>query len=242
VTVFPEMIQESVKWGILGRAIESDLINLNVVNLREYTHDTHRTTDDTIYGGGAGMVMKPEPFYEFYNDFRKGVEDPHVIFPSPQGKRFDSSVAKRLADAGEVVFFCGRYEGIDERVMDLVDEEISIGDFVTSGAELPVLIMMDAISRFKKGVVGNFESVKNDSFYNGLLDHSNYTRPREIEGKKVPEVYLNGNHKLIREARLRDSLLRTALKRPDQFTRRDFDSEEKKELAKLITELYENAE
>jgi tRNA (guanine37-N1)-methyltransferase len=242
VTVFPQLIEDGMKWGILGRAIENGIIDVNLFNLRDYTRDKHRTTDDYIYGGGAGMIMKPEPIFEMYEDLVQKNGKPYVIFASPQGRTFDTEIAKELSEKEEILFVCGRYEGIDERCMTIVDDEISIGDYVTSGAEFPVLIMMDTISRFCEGVVGNFDSVKNDSHYDGLLDHANYTRPAEFREMRVPEVYLNGNHKKIDEARLKDSLLRTALKRPDLFKKRDFSKEEKAVMAKLIQELYQDAE
>jgi tRNA (guanine37-N1)-methyltransferase len=241
-TVFPQLIEDGMKWGIFGRAIGNGIVDVNVINLRDYTHDRHKTADDYIYGGGAGMIMKPEPFFEMYEDLVRKNGKPYVIYASPQGRTFDTQIAKDLSEKDEILFLCGRYEGIDERCMVLVDDEISIGDYVTSGAEFPVLIMMDSISRFCQGVVGNFDSVKNDSHYDGLLDHANYTRPAEFKQMKVPEVFLNGNHKKIDEARLKDALLRTAVKRPDLFKKREFSKEEKAALAKLILELYQNAE
>ena len=186
------------------------------------------------------MVMKPEPLYDLYDDLISKGKKPYVIYASPQGRVFHSEIAHELAKKDELLFICGRYEGIDERCMKIVDDEISIGDYVTSGAEFPVLVMIDSISRFCPGVVGNYDSVINDSHYQGLLDHENYTRPAEYRGMKVPEVYLNGNHKLIDEARLENSLLRTAVKRPDLFSKKEFSVEEKRALAKLILELYQD--
>ncbi len=241
-TLFPELIKEGLKWGILGRAVENGLIDVDVINIRDYTTDKHKTTDDYIYGGGAGMVMKPEPLFDLYEDLIRKGNKPYVIFASPQGRVFHSEVARELSKKDELLFVCGRYEGIDERCMAIVNDEISLGDYVTSGAEFPVLVMIDSISRFYRGVVGNYDSVINDSHYHGLLDHENYTRPAEYKGMKVPQVYLNGNHKLIDEARLKNSLLRTALKRPDLFEKKDFDEEEKRALAQLIMELYQHVE
>ncbi|MFP4461997.1 MAG: tRNA (guanosine(37)-N1)-methyltransferase TrmD [Thermotogota bacterium] len=241
-TLFPELIKEGLKWGILGRAVENGLIDVDVINIRDYTTDKHKTTDDYIYGGGAGMVMKPEPLFDLYEDLIRKGNKPYVIFASPQGRVFHSEVARELSKKDELLFVCGRYEGIDERCMAIVNDEISLGDYVTSGAEFPVLVMIDSISRFYRGVVGNYDSVINDSHYHGLLDHENYTRPAEYKGMKVPQVYLNGNHKLIDEARLKNSLLRTAIKRPDLFEKRDFDEEEKRALAQLIMELYQHVE
>lgn len=241
-TLLPDLIKEGLKWGILGRALAKGLIEVDVINIRDYTTDRHKTTDDYIYGGGAGMVMKPEPIYDLYDDLIKKGSEPYVIYASPQGRVFRSEIARELSEKEELLFICGRYEGIDERCMEIVDDEISIGDYVTSGAEFPILVMIDSISRFYEGVVGNYDSVINDSHYSGLLDHENYTRPAQYRGMKVPEVYLNGNHKLIDEARLKNSLLRTAIKRPDLFEKKEFNSEEKKALVKLILELYHNAE
>jgi len=241
VTIFPEMITQVLSCGILNKAIEKRILEIEVVNLRDYTHDLHKTTDDSPYGGGPGMVMKAEPFYDFFEEYSKNNSEYYVIFPSPQGKRFNSEIARNLSEKRNVVFICGRYEGIDERVMDFVDEELSLGDFVVSGGELPALVMLDSISRFYDGVVGNCASVENDSFYNGLLDHSNFTRPSVIEGKEVPEVLLSGNHKLIDLERKKDSLLRTILRRPDLFLKKEFDIPEKKAMIQLIKELYENA-
>ncbi|MDN5359320.1 MAG: tRNA (guanine37-N1)-methyltransferase [Thermotogaceae bacterium] len=241
-TLLPDLIKEGLKWGILGRAVENGVIDVDVINIRDYTTDRHRTTDDYIYGGGAGMVMKPEPLYDLYDDLICKGRKPYVIYASPQGRVFHSEIAHELAKKDELLFICGRYEGIDERCMKIVDDEISIGDYVTSGAEFPVLVMIDSISRFYPGVVGNYDSVINDSHYQGLLDHENYTRPSEYRGMKVPEVYLNGNHKLIDEARLKNSLLRTAVKRPDLFSQKEFSVEEKRALAKLILELYQDVE
>ncbi len=241
-TLLPDLIKEGLKWGILGRAIENGFMVIDVINIRDYTSDRHRTADDYIYGGGAGMVMKPEPLYDLRDDLIKKGKNPYVIYASPQGRVFNSEIARELSRKDELLFICGRYEGIDERCMAYVDDEISIGDYVTSGAEFPVLVMIDSISRFCQGVVGNYDSVVNDSHYCGLLDHENYTRPAEYRGMKVPEVYLNGNHKLIDEARLKNSLLRTALKRPDLFLKKEFNEMEKKALAKLILELYQDVE
>ena len=241
-TLLPDLIKEGLKWGILGRAIENGFLAIDVINIRDYTCDRHRTADDYVYGGGAGMVMKPEPLYDLHDDLIKKGKNPYVIYASPQGRVFNSEIARELSNKDELLFICGRYEGIDERCMAIIDDEISIGDYVTSGAEFPVLVMIDSISRFCQGVVGNYDSVINDSHYQGLLDHENYTRPAEYRGMKVPEVYLNGNHKLIDEARLKNSLLRTALKRPDLFVKKVFNGEEKKALAKLILELYQDVE
>nr|WP_231588300.1 tRNA (guanosine(37)-N1)-methyltransferase TrmD [Marinitoga sp. 1197] len=238
VTIFPEMFEVITKFGVLSRAIKEKIILFNAHNLRDYTKDKHRVTDLYAYGGGPGMVMKVEPFYGFYDEYLKEKgKKPYVILTSPQGKKFNSSDAERLAKKENLVFFCGRYEGIDERVMKLVDEEFSIGDFVVTGGELPAMLMIDAISRFVPGVVGDINSVKNDSFYNQLLDHPHYTKPREFKGMKVPDVLLSGNHKKIDEYRRRESIMRTILKRPDLFIKHELDEFDKKVIVNIIREL-----
>ncbi|WP_129408947.1 tRNA (guanosine(37)-N1)-methyltransferase TrmD [Marinitoga lauensis] len=241
VTIFPEMFEAITKYGVLSKAIKENIVSFKAHNLRDYTKDKHKVTDLYAYGGGPGMVMKPEPFFEFYDTYieKKG-KKPYVIITSPQGKRFESSDAERLAKKENIVFFCGRYEGIDERVMSLVDEEFSIGDFVVTGGELPAMLMIDALCRFVPGVVGDIDSVKNDSFYNQLLDHPHYTKPREYRGMKVPEVLLSGNHKKIDEYRKKESILRTILKRPDLFIKHDLDEFEKKVIVNIIRELILN--
>lgn len=238
VTIFPGMFEAITKYGVLSRAIQNNIVSFTAHDLRDYTKDKHKVTDLYAYGGGPGMVMKPEPFFEFYDNYvQTKNKKPYVILTSPQGKRFDSTDAERLSKQENLVFFCGRYEGIDERVMKLVDEEFSIGDFVVTGGELPSMLMIDAICRFVPGVVGDIESVKNDSFYNSLLDHPHYTKPREFRGLKVPEVLLSGNHEKINEYRKRESIIRTILKRPDLFIKHDLDEFEKKVIVNIIREL-----
>lgn len=238
VTIFPGMFEAITKYGVLSRAIQNNIVSFTAHDLRDYTKDKHKVTDLYAYGGGPGMVMKPEPFFEFYDNYvQTKNKKPYVILTSPQGKRFDSTDAERLSKQENLVFFCGRYEGIDERVMTLVDEEFSIGDFVVTGGELPSMLMIDAICRFVPGVVGDIESVKNDSFYNSLLDHPHYTKPREFRGLKVPEVLLSGNHEKINEYRKRESIIRTILKRPDLFIKHDLDEFEKKVIINIIREL-----
>nr|WP_239525551.1 tRNA (guanosine(37)-N1)-methyltransferase TrmD [Marinitoga litoralis] len=238
VTIFPRMFEAITKYGVLSRAVQNNIVSFTAHDLRDYTKDKHKVTDLYAYGGGPGMVMKPEPFFEFYDNYvQTKNKKPYVILTSPQGKRFDSTDAERLSKQENLVFFCGRYEGIDERVMTLVDEEFSIGDFVVTGGELPSMLMIDAICRFVPGVVGDIESVKNDSFYNSLLDHPHYTKPREFRGLKVPEVLLSGNHEKINEYRKRESIIRTILKRPDLFIKHDLDEFEKKVIVNIIREL-----
>jgi tRNA (guanine37-N1)-methyltransferase len=236
------MIDQMLSWGIIGRARSKQLLQIEVYQLRDYTHDRHRTTDDYVYGGGGGMVMKPEPVFEFFDEFRKDHREFHVVFPSPQGTLFDSGKAVELAQKKELLFLCGRYEGIDERIMSIVDEELSIGSFVVSGGEIPSLLMIDAISRFIPGVVGNSRSVIEDSFYEGLLDHANWTRPEVYRDLAVPKVYVNGNHANIDKARKKDALLQTIMKKPELFIKKELDTMEKTALVELIRELSRNVE
>jgi len=241
VSIFPEMIESFLSWGVVGRARTNKILDIEVYQLRDYTHDAHRTTDDYVYGGGGGMVMKPAPVYECIDDYASRNEQFKVVFPSPQGKIFDSETAKELSRQENLVFLCGRYEGIDERIMDRVDYELSIGSFVVSGGEIPALLMIDAISRFVPGVVGNEQSVIQDSFYNGLLDHANWTRPEVYRGLAVPKVYVNGHHKEIEKARKRDSIIRTILKNPKLFLEKEIGLEEKTAIIEIIKELTQNA-
>lgn len=234
LTVFPELIESIASWGILGKGIQNHLIDLEVVQLRAFTHDSHRTTDDYPFGGGPGMVMKPEPIYEWRDHTHKKGESPWIISPSPQGRRFTSQVAMGWSEKAHIAFICGRYEGIDERVLDMVDEEVSLGDFVTSGAELPVMVMIDALSRFVKGVVGKSASVENDSFYDGWLDHGHYTRPASYRGMDVPETLLSGDHKKIFRRQKRESIIRTMAKRPELFRSKQLTDEEREWILDIV--------
>ncbi len=242
VTIFPDMVEAFKKYGVIARAIAEGKIAVQVFNLRDFTTDKHRVVDDYPFGGGPGMVMKAEPFFRFYNFYRNNFGSPYVILTSPQGEIFDNKKAIEISKKGEVVILCGRYEGIDERVMDIVDEEISIGDYVLTGGELAAMVIVDAVSRFVPGVVDR-ESVKNDSFMDDLLDHPVYTRPREIGGKMVPEVLLTGNHEKIDVWRRKESLKKTILRRPDLFIKKQsFDKIDKFAIMELVRELMKNAE
>jgi tRNA (guanine37-N1)-methyltransferase len=217
VTIFPRMIEAGLAEGVVGRGIEKGLVNVRVHDLRAFTSDRHRTVDDVPYGGGPGMVMKVEPFVRALDVIRaeRGVPGA-VVLLSPQGRRFDQAEARRLSAAGHVVLLCGRYEGIDERVREMVaTEELSIGDFVVSGGEGPALLVIDAVSRLVPGVVGDQESVEQDSFSQGILDHPHYTRPAEFEGRRVPDVLLSGHHAEVRRWRMKQALRRTLERRPD---------------------------
>jgi tRNA (guanine37-N1)-methyltransferase len=217
VTIFPRMIESGLAEGVVGRGIEKGLVDVRVHDLRTFTTDRHRTVDDVPYGGGPGMVMKVEPFVRALEVIRAERGTPGaVVLLSPQGQRFDQVEAGQLSNLGHVVLLCGRYEGIDERVRDLVaTEELSIGDFVVSGGETPALIVIDAVSRLVPGVVGDQESVEQDSFAQGILDHPHYTRPAEFEGRRVPDVLLSGHHAEVRRWRMKQALQRTLERRPD---------------------------
>jgi tRNA (guanine37-N1)-methyltransferase len=217
VTIFPRMIVAGLAEGVVSRGIERGLIDIAVHDLRDYTHDRHRTVDDVPYGGGPGMVMKPEPLVRAVNEIRaaRGTPDA-VVLLTPQGRPFRQSEAVRMSGMGHVALLCGRYEGIDERVRELVaTEEMSIGDYVLSGGELPALVVIDAISRLIPGVVGSEQSVAQESFADGVLDYPHYTRPAEFGGLKVPDVLLSGHHAEVARWRRKTALARTLMRRPE---------------------------
>jgi len=217
VTIFPRMIEAGLAEGVVGRGVEKGLVDVRVHDLRAFTTDRHRTVDDVPYGGGPGMVMKVEPFVRALDTIRAERGTPGaVVLLTPQGRRFDQAGAGRLSELGHVVLLCGRYEGIDERVRELVaTEELSVGDFVVSGGETPALLVIDAVSRLVPGVVGDRESVEQDSFAQGILDHPHYTRPADFEGRRVPDVLLSGHHAEVRRWRMTQALRRTLERRPD---------------------------
>ncbi len=235
VTIFPNMIAALLGEGVIARAIKQGLLDVRVWDLRDFASDRHRSTDDEAYGGGPGMVMLGEPVFRCVEAIRgqspsEGIEAgspaPHLIMTSPQGRRFDQNIAKELAADGWIVFLCGRYEGFDHRVLEaLHPDEISIGDFVVSGGELPAMLMADACGRMIGGVVGNNGSVEEDSFYHGLLDYPHYTRPEELRGMRVPEVLMSGHHEKIRKWRKEQSLRATLDRRPDLLERAELDDE-----------------
>lgn len=222
MTLFPEMFPGIMDASILGRGGEKGLICWETFNIRDYTLDKHSKVDDYPYGGGAGMVMQAEPVYRCYQAIcdNIGRKPKRVIYLTPQGKVFDQSVAQELAREEELVFLCGHYEGIDERVLEeIVTDPISLGDYVLTGGELPAMVMMDAISRLVPGVLGNGDSADTESFSDGLLEYPQYTRPAEILGRKVPEVLLSGHHEKIETWRREKSLERTRQFRPDLYQR-----------------------
>jgi tRNA (guanine37-N1)-methyltransferase len=217
VTIFPTMVRVPLEEGIVGRAIGRGVLDVRVHDLREHTSDRHRVVDDVPFGGGPGMVLKPEPLFRAVDAIRAERGEPAaVILTSPEGRRFSHQDAERLSRLGHLVVLCGRYEGVDERVrLHLATEEISIGDYVVSGGELPALVIVDAVARFVPGVVGDEESVARDTFARGLLDYAQYTRPAEFRGMTVPPVLLSGHHAAIERWRRLDALKRTLERRPD---------------------------
>ncbi len=216
LTIFPEYFTIPLQASLLGKAIKEGIIKVNVHNIRDFAKDRHKTVDDTPYGGGPGMVMKCEPIFEAVESLRGENSLEHVILLSPAGQVLTQNKVKELSQLKDFVLICGRYEGIDERIVEnIITEEISIGDYVLSGGELPALVVIEAVSRMLPGVVGEWESITNDSLYNGLLSYPQYTKPVEFRGMKVPEVLISGNHVQIKKWREEQSLLRTKKKRPD---------------------------
>ena len=219
LTLFPEMF-EPIKQSILGKAIEKEKIKLKLVNIRDFSKDKHKKVDDTPYGGGAGMVMKPDVVYDAYKSVYE--ENAKVIYLSPQGKTLNQKKVEELSKEKHLILLCGHYEGIDQRVIDkIVDEEISIGDYVLTGGEIPAMVLIDTVSRYIDGVL-NQESIKEESFSKGLLEYPQYTRPEVFEGKKVPEILLSGHHENIEKWRKEQALKITKQKRPDLLKRRKF--------------------
>ena len=212
LTLFPEMF-EPLKMSIIGKAIEKKLIDINLVNIIDFSKDKHKKVDDTPYGGGAGMVMRPDVVYDAYKSVYE--ENSRVIYLSPQGKTLNQEKVKDLSKAEHLILICGHYEGIDQRVLDkIVDEEISIGDYVVTGGELPAMILIDSVSRYTEGVISS-ESRKEESFSNRLLEYPQYTRPEIFEGVKVPEILVSGHHANIEKWRKQKSIENTSKKRPD---------------------------
>jgi tRNA (guanine37-N1)-methyltransferase len=234
VTIFPAMVEAALAAGVVGRAIEKRLLEVAIHDLRDFTTDRHRSVDDMPYGGGPGMVMKPEPIFKALDAIETQRGAPvTVLLMSPQGTRFTQRDAERLGSRPHVVLVCGRYEGVDERVRSRVDEEVSIGDYVLSGGELPALVVLDAVARFVPGVVGDDQSVAEDSFSRGLLDFPHYTRPAVVGDLRVPDVLLSGNHQEIRRWRKQESLGRTLERRPDLLEHAALDDEERMMLEEL---------
>lgn len=235
MTLFPEMIEQGLNTSITGRAIKNGVITLNAVNIRDFTEDKHRHVDDYPYGGGAGMVMQPQPVYDCYAHITKNmVKKPRVIYMTPQGRVFSQAIAEELSKEDDLIFLCGHYEGIDERVLEeIVTDNLSIGDYVLTGGELPAIVMIDSIARLVPDVLNNDESAQYESFQDGLLEYPQYTRPVEFHGKKVPDVLMSGHHANIARWRREKSLERTYRRRPELLLNAEFDKKDRIFLEKL---------
>lgn len=234
LTLFPLMFNGPLTESLLGKAISKNLISINIINFRDYSRDKHKRVDDTIYGGGVGMLLRPEPIIDALHDNVHFDLNHEIILLSPQGKSFTQYEAKKLAKKDELTFICGHYEGFDERVRHYITAEYSIGDYVLTGGEIPSMVMIDSICRLIPGVIKE-SSYKSDSFYNGLLEYPQYTKPRTYDGLDVPEVLLSGHHEKIMNWQLKESLRRTLLRRPDLLAERIL-SEKEKELLNKIKE------
>ncbi|WP_029593975.1 tRNA (guanosine(37)-N1)-methyltransferase TrmD [Enterococcus mundtii] len=238
LTLFPRMFEGPMGESIIGKAVAKELLEINVSNFREYSDNKHQTVDDYPYGGGAGMLLKVQPIY----DNIKAIEEKHpetkkrVILLDPAGKPFNQKMAEEFSEEEHLIFICGHYEGYDERIRSLVTDEVSLGDYVLTGGELGAMVMIDATVRLLPDVLGNQTSAQTDSHSTGLLEHPQYTRPAEFKDMKVPEVLTNGNHKLIEEWQLKESLRRTYLRRPDMLEKLDMTPQMEKMLAEIKKE------
>ena len=244
LTLFPEMIENGMNTSITGRAIAKGLLTLEAVNIRDFAFNKHQKVDDYPYGGGAGMLMQAEPVYLSYESIVNSIgRKPRVIFLTPQGKTFNQDMARKFALEEDLVFLCGHYEGIDERVLEeIVTDYVSIGDYVLTGGELPAMVMMDSISRMVPGVLNNQESGETESFSGNLLEYPQYSRPEEWHGKKVPEVLLSGHHANVDKWRREQSIIRTAKWRPDLLPKADLTNKEWNEVRRLRKQWKEEVE
>ena len=243
LTLFPEMIEETLSHSITGRAIKDGVIGVEAVNIRDFTKDKHRHVDDYPYGGGAGMVMQPQPIYQSFagQDIYKSIEEKtgkaRVLYMSPQGKKFNQKMAEEFSKEDNLIFLCGHYEGVDERIIEeIVTDEVSIGDFVLTGGELAAITIIDTVSRLVPGVLNKEESYENESFSDGLLEYPQYTRPPEFLGRTVPDVLLSGHHANIDKWRREQSIIRTYKKRPDLLSSAELTDKEKMFVKKLKKE------
>ena len=244
LTLFPEMIENGMNTSITGRAITKGLLSLEAINIRDFAFNKHQKVDDYPYGGGAGMLMQAEPVYLSYESIAERIgRKPRVIFLTPQGKTFNQDMAKEFALEEDLVFLCGHYEGIDERVLEeIVTDYVSIGDYLLTGGELPAMVMMDSISRMVPGVLNNQESGETESFSGNLLEYPQYSRPEEWHGKKVPEVLLSGHHANVDKWRREQSIIRTAKWRPDLLPKADLTNKEWNEVRRLRKQWKEEVE
>jgi len=239
VSLFPDMFAGPFGHSILKRAQEADLLHINITNPRDFAFDKHHTVDDTPFGGGAGMVMKPDPIFRAVDSIIQSepISNRRIILMCPGGYPLDQAKAKELASYDQLILLCGHYEGIDERVrLHLAHETISIGDYVLTGGELPAMVIVDSVARMLPGVLGSSSSAPQDSFYNGLLEYPQYTRPREYEGKEVPEIILSGDHAKINRWRHKQSLKNTLERRPDLLSKKELSLDDAKLLAEIIAE------
>jgi tRNA (guanine37-N1)-methyltransferase len=242
LTIFPGWFEVPFREGLLGRAVKKGLLDLRAHDLRESATDRHRSTDDEVYGGGAGMAFLGEPILAAVDALAAVTPSPRLVYLSPQGRRLDQALVRELAGAPALLLLCARYEGVDQRVLDLLPfEEVSIGDYVVMGGEAPALVLIEAVCRYVPGVVGDPVSVSADSFATGLLDHPHYTRPEELRGRRVPETLLSGHHEKIRRWRLREALRATLRKRPDLLEGLELDREAKALLEEVRAEETDRA-
>lgn len=240
ITIFPEIFSSVFDFGIIRRAVEAKLIQINIHDLRDYTYDRHRQVDDRPFGGGAGMVMKPEPLFRAVEAVTNDASQASVVLLSPQGRLFDQNLAREYSQKERVVLICGRYEGLDQRVVEhLITDELSIGDFVLSGGEIPAMVVVDAVTRVIPGALGCEQSAERESFVGGLLDFPQYTRPAEYRGMKVPEVLLSGNHAEIERWRWRKSIEQTLRRRPDLIQAHQVPADQRLEMEKILHEIDE---
>lgn len=236
ITIFPGIFDSFMKYGNPARAMDVGLLTFDTIDLRDFTNDRHRTTDDYPYGGGTGMIMKPEPIVKAIRSARESLPRSRVILTTPQGKKLTQEIVQELADLESIIFVCGRYEGIDERVRNFVDDEISIGDFILSGGETAVMVILDSIVRLIPGVLGADSRIDGESFYDGLLEYPQYTRPRVFEGLETPDILMEGHHAKIRVWRKKQAMAKTLVMRPDLLKDRILDKQELKLLEEIKTE------
>ncbi len=242
LTLFPEMFNNIMGESIIGRAREKSIIEINPRNIRDFSTNKHKRVDDYPYGGGSGMVLMNQPIFDALDSLTKDKKNSRIVYLTPKGKTFNQEIANNLSKEEELIFICGHYEGIDQRIIDKwVTDEISIGDYVLTGGELPAMVIIDSVCRLIPGVLGKDESFEDESFYNGLLEYPHYTRPATYDEESVPDILLSGNHKLINEWRTKESLKITIERRPDLivklFQRDDISMKEKTKLKKLLVEI-----
>ncbi|MCX7858106.1 MAG: tRNA (guanosine(37)-N1)-methyltransferase TrmD [Deltaproteobacteria bacterium] len=239
LTLFPRIFDSPLNESIIKRAKEKGLVTFNIKNIRDFAKDPHKTCDDTPYGGGPGMVMKIEPLYNAIEHVKKDIGDGHFILLSPQGRLLNWEVCERLAKLSHICLICGRYEGIDERILEFVDEEISIGDYILSGGEIAALVVIDTIVRLLPGALGNENSKSQETFREFLLEYPQYTRPENFLGFKVPQVLLSGNHEQIRRWRRKESIRKTILRRPDLISRFCPNEEDSRFIREIMEEIQD---